>query len=158
MNAARVIHGIAAFMLLGLAFVMLREFGVAYKYGHIGEAYGRYDRELHESTLPWLSALVVPLTPISWWSALTPLFSAIGVAVRVPTESRVHLAIHWLVIVVIVSIVVLGSFIAYVKVTAVMGNPYVPPPTPLELGVNVALLLASGAWMVRGIILARRGC
>ena len=57
MNAARVIHGIAAFMLLGLAFLLLREFGIAYKYGQIGVDYARYEKELREDALPWLSAL-----------------------------------------------------------------------------------------------------
>jgi hypothetical protein len=157
MNAARVIHGIAAFMLLGVAFVMLREFGINYKFGQIGAEYAKYGKELRNDALPWISALVLPFTPIAWWSALTPLFCSIGVAVRVPASSPVSLAIHWLSIVIIVSVVVFGSFAAYLKITAVMGFPLISPPTSLEIGVNAALLIASTAWMTRGFILVRRG-
>ena len=157
MNAARVIHGIAAFMLLGLAFVMLREFGISYKFGHLSVLYREYDMAARESTLPWLSALILPLRPIAWWSALTPLFCAIGVAARVPANSPVWLAIHWLTIMVIVNVVVLGVLFAYVKATSLMGYPSILPPTPLEIGSNVAMLAAAGIWMTRGILVARRG-
>ncbi len=156
MNAARVIHGIAAFMLLGLAFLLLREFGINYKYGHIGEAYREYEEVLHENALPWLSAFILPLMPVAWWCGLTPMFCAIGVAVRVPAASPVWLAIHWLALVVIVSVVVLGAFLAYVKVTAVMGYPLISPPTPLEIGTNAAMLAAAAVWMIHGILRARR--
>jgi hypothetical protein len=156
MNAARVIHGIAAFMLLGMAYVLLGEFGVAYKHGHIGEAFRQYEKSLHESGLPWLSALVLPLAPIAWWSALTPLFLAIGIAARVPAESPSETAMHWLCLVSLVDLIVLGAFFAYVKVTAVMGYPLIPPPTPAEIAVNAGLLVASGCWMARGIRRAGR--
>jgi hypothetical protein len=152
MNAPRVIHGIATFMLLGMAFVMLREFGVSYKFGTMGLAFRQY-----EGSLPWLSALVLPLAPIAWWCAFTPLCCAIGVAVRVPANSPVSLAIHWLAIVIIANVVVLGVFFSYLKATSVMGYPMITPPTPLEIGTNAALLAAAGFWMIRGIIQARRG-
>jgi len=152
MNAARVIHGIAAFMLLGMAFVMLREFGVSYKFGGMNLAFhNSYER------LPWLSALIIPLAPIAWWCAFTPLFCAVGMAVRVPAASAVSLAICWLSIVVIVDIAVFGTFLAYLKVTSVMGYPMITPPTSTEVGVQVFLLIASGVWMTRGINRARRG-
>jgi hypothetical protein len=35
---------------------------------------------------------------------------------------------------------VLGVFLAYVKVTAVMGSPLAPPPTPIELGIIAPFL------------------
>jgi hypothetical protein len=110
MNAARVIHGIAAFMLLGMAYVILGEFGVSYKYGQIGESFRKYDEFFHENSLPWLSALVLPLAPIAWWSALTPLFLAIGIAARVPAGSPISTAIHWLCLVSLVDLIVLGVF------------------------------------------------
>ena len=157
MNAARVIHGIAAFMLLGVAFVMLREFGISYKFGEMGLAYREYEKHLGEAALPWLSSLVLPLTPIAWWCAFTPFFCAIGVAARVPADSPVLLAIHWLTVVIVVDVVVLGAFLAYLKVTAVMGYPLITPPTPLEIGIHVSVLIAAGVWMARGIIQARRG-
>jgi hypothetical protein len=157
MNAARVIHGIAAFMLLGLAFVMLREFGISYKFGHLSEIYRTYDTALRESNLPWLSALILPLRPIAWWSALTPLFCAIGVAARVPANSSAWQAIHWLTIVIVVNLVVLGVLFAYMKATSLMGYPSILPPTPLEIGTNVTMLVAAGIWMTRGILVARRG-
>lgn len=156
MNAARVIHGMAAFMLLGMGYVLLGEFGVAYKHGHIGEAFRNYEKSLHESGLPWLSALVLPMAPIAWWSALTPLFLAIGTASRVPAESPSATAIHWLCLVSLVDLIVLGVFFAYVKVTAVMGYPLIPPPTPTEIAVNAGLLVASGYWMAWGIRRAGR--
>src|SRR5688572_11894230 len=118
MNAARVIHGIAAFMLLGMAYLLLREFGIAYKHGHIGEAFREYEKFTGDG-LPWLSALVLPLAPIAWWSSLIPLFYSIGIAARVPASSPSALAFHWLGIVAIVDLIVLGVFITYVKVTAV---------------------------------------
>jgi hypothetical protein len=138
-------------MLLGVAFLMLREFGMSYKFGLLGESYREFG-----ASLPWLSSLVLPAVPCAWWSTLTPLFCAIGVAARVPSGSRTSLAILWLAIASIANAIVLGAFLPYVKGTSTLGYVVSTDPTPLQIAVNAVLLVASGAWMGRGIHLAKR--
>lgn len=151
MNAARVIHGIAAFMLLGVAFLMLREFAMAYRFSLLGDTF----REL-QASLPWLSSLILPAAPFAWWCSLTPVFCSIGVATRVPSNSPITLAIQWLILVIIADVMILGAFLPYVKATSAMGYVVATDPTTQQIVVNVVMLVSAGFWMARGIVSARR--
>ena len=108
------------------------------RYGMLTKIYDDAD-----VVFPSLARFLWVFGPLDWWSYVTPVAFAVGVAARIRKPLRSSLLSAFLAFSVIQSVVIYGAFQPFAKLGSVMGYP---PPTPypmVPLLVNVAMLVSS---------------
>ena len=102
-------------------------------------------------TFPRLAAILWPFGALDWWSYITPVALAFGVAARIRTSFSLTILSGFLTFSVVQSIVIYGAFQPYSELGKVMGYP-LPAPYPLvPLIVNIAMVASAVLFAVLSI-------
>ena len=108
-----------------------------------------YDKA--EVVIPYLARILWFFGPLDWWSYVTPVSLAVGVAARVRTPMSLPILSAILASSVIQSVVIYGAFQPFVKLGSVMGYPLPSPYPAAPLTANVAMLTSAVLFAVMSI-------
>lgn len=138
MKRSRVIVGLAVFVATATPLLLLSCVTDGVRYGILTKIYDDAD-----IVFPSLARALWIFGPLDWWSYITPIALAVGIAARI----RVSLSSSFLSAVVafsvIQSLVIYGAFQPFVKLGSAMGYPLPAPYPTLPLIVNAAMVIGA---------------
>jgi hypothetical protein len=110
---------------------------------------GIYDKA--DIVFPGLARILWPFGPLDWWSYITPVVLAVGVAARIRAILSLPILSAMLAFSIIQSIVIVGAFEPFAKFGGVMGIPEPAPYPMLPLILNIALLTGASLFALMSI-------
>ena len=138
MTRSRIIVGLAVFISTATPLYLLSKVTYGVRYGILTKIHD--DVDMPFPTLAWI---LWPFGPLDWWSYITPVAFAVGVAARIPSTVRLPVLSALLGFSVIQAIVIFGAFAPFEMLGKVMGHPEPAPYPTLPLVANVAMVAAS---------------
>jgi hypothetical protein len=146
MTRTRIIVWLAVALAAATPLFLLSCVTYGVRYGTLTKIYDDAD-----VVFPWLAGILWYFGPLDWWSYITPVALAVGVAARVRATFRWTILSAFLAFSVIQSIVIYGAFQPFSKLGSIMGYP-LPAPYPLvPLLVNIAMLASAVLFAVMSI-------
>ncbi len=146
MTRSRIIIWLAVFVATATPLFLLSRVTYGVRYGILAKIYSDADM-----MIPPLAQILWPLGPLDWWSYLTPISIATGVAAKVPAVVRTSVLSALLTFSFVQGIVIYGAFVPFWKLGAIMGHPAPTPYPTLPLVINVGTVAASLLFAVHAI-------
>ncbi len=141
MTRSRIIVGLSVLFASATPLYLLSCVTYGVRYGFLPRIYEESDQ-----VFPVLARILWPLGPLDWWSYITPIALAVGVAARIRSVLSLPLLAALLGFTVIQSIMIIGAFEPFEKFGRIMGNPEPAPYPMLPLAINIAFVVASSAF------------
>jgi len=146
MTRSRVIVGLAVVLASATPLYLLSTVTYGVRYGILTRIYDEAD-----IVFPSLARILWPFGPLDWWSYITPVALAVGVAARIRSILSLPILSAMLAFSVIQSIVIIGAFEPFAKFGSVMGYPEPAPYPMLPLIMNVAMLTGASLFALMSI-------
>jgi len=96
-----------------------------------------------DMVFPGLARILWLFGPLDWWSYITPVAFAVGVAARINVWFRTPVLCAILAFSIMQTIVILGAFEPFAKIGESMGYPEPTPYPALPLVINAAMAAIS---------------
>jgi len=138
MIKTRICIGLAVLLAASCPLYVLSRVTYGVRYGILTQIYNRAD-----IAFPPLSTFLWPLGPLDWWSYLTPVAFAIGVAARLRSPIRMSILGAIVTFSVSQAALILAGFLPFAKFGEFMGNPEPMPYPTLPLLINLAMVAAA---------------
>ena len=147
MTISRIIVGLAALLASATPLYLLSRVTYGVGYGYLTGIYEDSDMKF-----PFLARILWPFGPLDWWSYITPVALAVGVAASVRFVFRTPILIAMLAFSVIQSVVIVGAFEPFEWLGRSMAEYLEPPPYPMRpLLINVAMVVTSSLYAVNAV-------
>lgn len=138
MIKTRACVGLAVLLAAVCPLLVLSRVTYGVRYGFLTQIYDSVDMRF-----PPLSAFLWPFGPLDWWSYLTPVAFAVGVAARLRSPIRMSVLGAILTFSIVQAVLIFAGFLPFAKLSEVMGYPEPAPYPTVPLLINLAMVAAA---------------